>query len=647
MLKSILKKIVRLPRWQKRLMLFAFDATLLLFSLWLSYSLRFGVLFWPNLDQFFLMIAAPIIAVPLLWWFGVYRVVVRYLVEKTVWSIVSAMAVAVLCWLSLVFVTELQGIYGVPRTIPFLFGIIGSSCIIGSRFAARKVLHTAVEEEVGQIRTMIYGAGSLGRKLAAALIADRRSKILGFLDSDPNLWDAEVAGARVYRTEELGDLISAFDVEEIIVCADAAGAAERADVLSKVAGTHIRVRFLAATNGGIGEGLLSNVREIGIGDLLGRPVVSPDPELLHKSVTGKRLLVTGAGGSIGSELCRQIALLSPANLVMLDQDETALYDIHRAVISTAKSVSIVPILGSVTDASLLTFLFKEHRFDTVFHAAAYKHVPLVEANPLVAIANNVIGTWNVAEAARHFDVERLVLISTDKAVRPSNVMGASKRWAEIIVRSSGRRELSGGRKQHFCCVRFGNVISSQGSVVPLFQEQIKKGGPVTLTHEDMTRYFMSITEASELIIQAASLSEGGDVFLLDMGEPVRIKELAETMIRLSGMSVRSADNPDGDIEIIVVGPRPGEKLNEELFYEMASVGRTAHPKIMAGVRRHYDSQNVAAAVHDITRAVQSGDVARARELLFAFISDSQLEATQEGSMVDASHSVRMKKSQLR
>jgi FlaA1/EpsC-like NDP-sugar epimerase len=617
-MKAVLAKVIELPRWQKRLVLFIFDAALLLFSVWLSYSLRLSEFFRPNSNQALLMVAAPLIAIPLLWWFGVYRVVVRYVTEKTVWAIANAMAISVLCWLGLAFMTELQGIAGVPRTIPLLFGIVGTSLIIGSRFVARGLLHAAIEEEVGKIRTIIYGAGTLGRKLAAALIADRRGKILAFLDNDPNLQGAEVAGARVHPTEKLPDLISAYDVEEIIVCADAAGAPERSDVLSKVAGTHIRVRFLAETNGGIGASLLSNIREIGIGDLLGRPVVNPDLELIHKSVTDKTLLVTGAGGSIGSELCRQIALLSPAKLVMLDQDETALYDIHRAVAS-GKSPPIIPVLASVTDAPALKRLFEEHRFDTVFHAAAYKHVPLVEANPLVAITNNVLGTWHLTQAARRANVERFVLISTDKAVRPTSIMGASKRWAEVIVRNPGAKKLPNGRTQRFCCVRFGNVVGSQGSVVPLFQEQIRKGGPITLTHEDMTRYFMSITEASELIIQAASLSEGGEVFLLDMGEPVRIKDLAETMIRLNGMSVRNAENPTGDIELIVVGPRPGEKLHEELFYDISTVAKTAHPKIRAGTRKHRDPRAVAKAIAELARLIEAGDVDSARVLLFSFI----------------------------
>lgn len=620
MLKRISSNIIEMPRWKKRLFLFAFDSALLFFSVWLSYSLRLGQVFRPNANQILLMIAAPPIAIPFLWWFGVYRVVIRYVTEKTVLSIIYAMAVSVLCWLGLVFMTESQGIYGVPRTIPVLFGIMGAVFIIGSRFAARGLLFSAVEQEIGKTRTLIYGAAGSGQKLASALIAGNRNKILGFLDNDPNLQGAEVANARVYPTAKLGDLISAFNIEEIIVCADAAGAAERTDVLNKVAGSHVRVRFLAATNGGIGESLLSNIREIGIDDLLGRPVIRPAPELLHKSVTGKSLLVTGAGGSIGSELCRQIAQLAPKKLVLLDQDETALYDIHRTV-NPGKSPSILPVLGSVTDTKAVERLFQEFKFDTVFHAAAYKHVPLVEANPLVAITNNVIGTWRVTEAARRAGVERFVLISTDKAVRPSNVMGASKRWAEIIVRSSGGKELLGGRKQHFCCVRFGNVVGSQGSVVPLFQEQIKKGGPITLTHDEMTRYFMSISEAAELIIQAASLSEGGEVFLLNMGEPVRIKELAKTMIRLNGLSVRNVENPDGDIEIVVVGSRPGEKLNEELFYDISKVGRTAHPKIMAGPRRDRARRDVAKAVRELARVVDEEDVGRAREMLFSFIDE--------------------------
>jgi FlaA1/EpsC-like NDP-sugar epimerase len=353
---------------------------------------------------------------------------------------------------------------------------------------------------------------------------------------------------------------------------------------------------------------------------LGRPVVEPDVELLRAPVTGQTVLVTGAGGSIGSELCRQIMALAPRKLVLAEMNEFALYEIDRRLRST-NGVEIVSLLGSVADRTFVDGIFRDHDIDTVFHAAAYKHVPLIEQNPLIGITNNIIGTWIVAETAKKSGVERFVLISTDKAVRPTNVMGASKRWSELIVRCFDGGLSRSGRRQHFCAVRFGNVIGSQGSVVPLFREQIESGGPVTLTHEDMTRYFMSVNEAAELIIQAASLSEHGEVFLLDMGQPVKIRELAENLIRLSGRSIRNADNPSGDVEIMVTGIRPGEKLFEELVFDDSDVEPTRNPKILRTKHTPVDFDAIRASMETLGLLVIEGKVDEARKVLFDFTAD--------------------------
>lgn len=620
--RALATRLISLPRWLKRGIVAAGDFVLLLFAVWLAYVLRYSRWYEPNEIQIWLMLAAPLIALPVFERFGIYKVVVRFATEKTIWAITQAMVVAALLWLAFVFMTEFRGMSQVPRSVPIIYGAIGTLFIGGSRMAARRMLRSVADAKVGRSRILIYGAGPMGRQLAAALRADAGSYPRGFLDSDAALDGAEVAGLRVYSPARLNELVAEFRISEVIVCGDAIEGGDKSRIIGELAQSHVRIRFLPAAARNFGDNLVDSIREIGIEDILGRPVVEPDPELLHGSVSGKSVLVTGAGGSIGSELCRQIMKLAPARLILLEMDEFALYEMERKLEQRDK-VEVVPVLGSVADRTLVDRVFKTHHVDTVFHTAAYKHVHLVEANPLAGIANNVFGTWTIAAAAREAGVERFVLISTDKAVRPTNIMGATKRWAEIIVRGMGGGLTPSGKKQTFCAVRFGNVIGSQGSAVPLFKEQIAAGGPVTLTHEDMTRYFMASTEAAELIIQAATLSDNGEVFLLDMGKPVKIRDLAENMIRLAGRTLRNPKNPNGDIEIVVLGPRPGEKLFEELFYDTNGVEKTKHPKIMYAKRRTPELHAVKEELHRLEAVLAEGDVAKAREKLFALIGTGE------------------------
>lgn len=620
MLNAFSSWLISMPRTRKRILLGVFDFFILLIALWLSYAIRLGEAFSPGLKQLGLLIAAPAIALPFLYQFGFYRVVVRYLTETTVWTIMKALALSIPLWLAVVYMTEIRGIEGVPRTIPIIYFIIGTAMLSGSRLLAKRLLGAAVEDVVNQKRILIYGAGPVGRQLAAALKLDPRNVPLGFLDDDPALHGAEVAGLRVHSADKILKLIDALDVQEIIVCSDAVDSSAKSAIFRQLAKTPVRLRFLPSVASGFGGDLVSRVRDIGIGDLLGRPMVPPDPAILTAPVAGKTVLVTGAGGSIGSELCRQIAVLKPKALILFELDEFALYEIERALRPYAGE--LIPVLGSVTDEQMVRRVFEEHPIDTVFHAAAYKHVPMVEINAIAGIVNNVFGTWTVAKAAYDANVDSFVLISTDKAVRPTNVMGATKRWAEIIVRSFASRDSGQGKGCRFCSVRFGNVIGSQGSVVPLFKEQIEKGGPLTLTDARMTRYFMSVNEAAELIIQAASLSRKGEIFLLDMGTPVRIRDLAENMIRLAGLSVKDNNNPTGDIEIMVVGSRPGEKLFEELFYDPESVEKTIHPKIMYGKRLPLEAARIEEALDALRAAVRKGDAHAARDALFSFIKEA-------------------------
>lgn len=621
MVSSLSQRLISLPRQWKRVLLAIFDFLLLFFALWLSYSLRLGMGYRLTMAQLGLIAVAPLIALPILYRLGFYRVVVRYVTEATVWTIAKGLGLSILLWLGAVYMTELQGIQGVPRSIPAIYFVVGTVLLAGSRYAAKWVLGAAIERVVNQRRMLIYGAGPVGRQLAAALRLDPRNRPVGFIDDDPVLHGAEVAGLRVHPPTDLRPLVEELGVAEIIVCSDAVDTASKTTLLRKLAKTNVRVAFLPAGVNGWGGDLVGRIRDIGIGDLLGRPMVAPDPALLRRAVEGKTVFVSGAGGSIGSELSRQIVELKPKAVVLLDIDEFALYEIDRALQSGGKA-PITPVLGSVTDRRLLERLFSKFEIETVFHAAAYKHVPLVERNALIGIENNVLGTWTLAEVAYAHDVECFVLISTDKAVRPTNVMGATKRWAELIVHSFAASSEAGSDRRRFCSVRFGNVIGSQGSVVPLFKEQIARGGPVTLTDPEMSRYFMAVNEAVELIIQAASLSRGGETFLLDMGEPIRIRDLAENMIRLAGLSVRDDDNPGGDIAIKTVGARPGEKVVEELFYDPARVEKTTHPKIMYGRKGPIDSEGVRAAIDRLADALRRNDESLARKILFDFIRES-------------------------
>jgi FlaA1/EpsC-like NDP-sugar epimerase len=424
---------------------------------------------------------------------------------------------------------------------------------------------------------------------------------------------------RVYAPSHLQNLIRQYGVEEVILSIPSLSIARRQEIVANISGHGIKIRTLPLLADVVeGKYLVSQIREIDIDELLGRSSVPADPELVGEMIEGRTIMVTGAGGSIGSELCRLIVKWRPQRLVLFEANEFALYQIDREL-SAVKDLSIVPVLGSITDAPRVERAIVDYGVRVVFHAAAHKHVPLVEANALEGIRNNVLGTLTVADIAFDKGVENFVLISSDKAVRPTNVMGATKRWAELIVSDKARQALKTNRGQRFCAVRFGNVLGSNGSVVPLFKEQIAHGGPVTLTDPEMTRYFMSIHEAAELIVQAGALSEGGDVFLLEMGNPVLIKDLAENMIRLAGFTVRGTDNPEGDIEVVVTGKRPGEKMFEELFYDQNAASTTRHPKILRAARSDKPAPDVRAEVKNLMDALTAQNEQKAREVLFGFI----------------------------
>jgi FlaA1/EpsC-like NDP-sugar epimerase len=611
-------RVSGLSRANKRFLMIAFDVIALLCVLWLSFFVRLGGSFTPNGQHVLLMLLAPVLAIPVFVRHGLYRAVIRYLPDRALFTIIQAMLLATLLWVAALFLAEATRWAVFPRTVPFFYFSFGTVVIAGSRFLAKSLLWLP-ERQVGRSGgVVIYGAGQAGTQLAGALSGQGGAYVAGFLDDDPSLWGRDMMGVRVFPPDQLPELVKNRGVAEVIVTLDSADRTRRADVISRLGNLGVKIRALPAiADIASGKYIVNQLREIDIDDLLGRSSVPADPALIASLLENKVVLVTGAGGSIGSELCRHIVRWKPQRLVLFEANEYALYELERRL-RPLSDVPLVPVLGSVADAALVRRTLANLTPDVIFHAAAHKHVPLVEMNPIEGVRNNVFGTRILTEAACKAGVGRLVLISTDKAVRPSSVMGATKRWAELIVRYFAE---ASGPDQRFCAVRFGNVLGSNGSVVPLFREQITAGGPVTLTDSRMTRYFMSIHEAAELILQAGALSEGGDIFLLDMGEQVRIRDLAENMIRLAGLSVRSAEEPDGDIAIVETGTRPGEKLTEELFYDPAHARPTVQPRIFRSPSAARRPDDLIPALDELVTAVEAEDEAALRRVLFAYVAE--------------------------
>jgi FlaA1/EpsC-like NDP-sugar epimerase len=625
LVKRIRDKIIKTPRFWKRVFMISIDVIALMFALWASYAIRLSV--WtPALTSERMLLAAfaPVVAIPVFIRLGLYRSVIRYLPEAAIWTIIKAMLIATMSWVIIIFLMEMAGQGIVPRSVPFLYFILGTLLIGGMRFAAKWILMSGTGLRRNEEPIFIYGAGPTAAQLARALRGHGNRYVMGLIDDDPTNHGRDIGGYRVFPSSQLPSLIDRYGITEIVLSMSSIPMDKRQAVLGRVTGLGVKVRSLPDISDIVdGRYIVSQIREIEIDELLGRSFVPADTDLLDQAIAGKTVMVTGAGGSIGSELCRLIIRRKPEKLILFEANEYALYRIEQEL-SAVGNHAVVPVLGSVTDAKTVERAIRTHKVQVLYHAAAHKHVPLVEANVLEGIRNNVFGTLTVATTAAQQNVESFVLISSDKAVRPTNVMGATKRWAELVVRQIAIEARARPEKQVFCAVRFGNVIGSNGSVVPLFKQQIAKGGPVTITDPDMTRYFMAIPEAAELIVQAGALSAGGDVFLLDMGEPVRIGDLAENMIRLAGFNVRDASNPDSGIAIEVIGKRPGEKLFEELFYDRNNAQLTRHPKIMRADSTGIANYDIGAWLQKLEQAIAAEDEAQARTLLFALISAEEM-----------------------
>jgi FlaA1/EpsC-like NDP-sugar epimerase len=593
------KRIIKFSIHNKHLVMPVADLFFMMIALWVALSMRLGEWYRPMGEQWWLFIAAPVVALPIFVRMGFYRAVVRYMESKALWMIVQAVSLSVLIWATVIF---LSGIMGAPRSVVFIYWFTCAAAIGGSRMAIQWVLAKTSATLENQKRVLIYGAGDTGIQLAGALRYGNVFSVVGFVDDAPEKIGTELGGLRVYGPLALEGLIRTKGVQLVLLATPSATVSQRRRIIERLECFPVSIRIIPSmvdlALGRVQQG--RGLGQIEIEDLLGRDPVPPDAKLLAVCIRGKSVMVTGAGGSIGSALCRQILYLSPKRLVFVEREEAALYRIKMALIEMLKTANlvdscssmgqeteIVDILGSVLHQKHMENVCKTYGVETIYHSAAYKHVPMAEDHPVEAVYNNVIGTLRLAQAAMASGVETFMLLSTDKAVCPTNVMGATKRFAELILQGlSAKRFLESvdevqqrtSSNTKFSMVRFGNVLDTSGSVVPLFYGQINKGGPVTVTHENVSRYFMTMPEAVQLTIQAGTMARGGDVFILDMGDPVKILDLAKRMISLAGKQVKGDSSAKKGIEIKIVGLRRGEKLHEELVIGN-NVSSTVHPKI--------------------------------------------------------------------
>ena len=627
------KALLDMPRYYKRALLVVCDLLLLSFVLWLAMSLRYNTLYVPNNQaETLLLIAAPVLTVGIFGWMGLYRLVTRFLGTRGIIRIFTCVCLAVLIWALIVF---MSGQHGVPRTVIVGFGLLAALAISASRQAMGLFLRSVgiplppAPLDGDRKPVLIYGAGDVGAQLVVGLRNSPNRVPVGFIDESPTMWGQYVNGIKVYRPEKIKALVERGDVSEVLLAIPDSERRARQRIHGELQKYPVAVKVLPSleeiASGRVG---ITDVRPIDVQDLLGRDPVPPNKELIGRSITGKSILVTGAGGSIGAELVRQIAKQYPSRIVLLDHSEPALYEIEleiKALVDRMDNGNTPPdvcgILGSVLDEGLVRETIKKYQVDTIYHAAAYKHVPIVEENAIIGLKNNTFGCAVIARSAKSLGIERVVLISTDKAVRPTNVMGASKRMAELILQSYAADK---DTQTVFTMVRFGNVLDSSGSVVRRFRRQIQEGGPVTVTHPDVIRYFMSIPEAAELVIQAGAMATGGEVFVLDMGEPVKIDDLARLMIRLAGFEVRNPDTGEGDIEIVYTGLRRGEKLFEELLIGANTTG-TEHARILRSDEPFIPIKVLAKELETLNRAMDEQDIDSVKAVLLRTVEGYKLE----------------------
>ncbi|MFZ4478961.1 MAG: polysaccharide biosynthesis protein [Rhodoferax sp.] len=608
-------KVLDWPRPVKRLFVMLVDVLMALLATWVAYSLRYETLHWPEGDQWWIYLLGPALAVPIFVRFGLYRAIFRYtgmdalLATGQAIALYALLRILILYWQKWpVFPLTL----GVLQPIIF-FMLVGSSRVL-ARFWLAGI---GIGKHHKQGRMLIFGAGAAGVQTSSALAVTGHFKLLGFVDEDPAKIGQTINGVPVFSATVVSALVSKLDITDILLAIPSASRDRRNKIIQSLRALPVHTRTLPGlTDLASGRVTVKDFRELDVEDLLGRAAVTPQAELLAGSLFNQTVLVTGAGGSIGSELCRQILQERPRRLLLLDHSEFGLYSLHRELQAwcrvQASDIELVPLLASVANRRRLDWICANYQPDTVYHAAAYKHVPMVECNPSEGILNNVFGTLNMAQAAQDARVASFVLVSTDKAVRPTNLMGASKRMAELVLQALASQ--NGQHQTCFSMVRFGNVLGSSGSVVPMFREQLAHGGPLTITHPEVTRYFMTIPEAAQLVLQAAAMAAGGEVFVLEMGEPVKIIDLARRLVGLSGLQVRDAQQPDGDIEFSFVGLRPGEKLYEELLIGDNPTA-TEHPRIMKAHEEFIAWPDLAIHLQQLQQAAAEEDIDAIRLVL--------------------------------
>ena len=612
----MIQTALKFPRKTKQAIMLLTDSVALVAILFASFAIRLGYWYFPERELILVLFAAPILAIPIFMRFGLYQAVIRYIGYDALWAIAQAVTLYALIWGLASFMFSVEGI---PRSVILINWMLTLLVIGGSRILARWFLTKEnFSNKSSKNNVIIYGAGSAGRQLSNALQHSKEYNHVAFIDDNPIKHDSFVNNVAVLSPSKLFETITINNASEVLLALPSNSRKKRNEIIELLSPLPVNVRSLpSVTELAQGKVKIHDLREVSIGDLLGRNSVAPNEKLLKIKITDKVVMVTGAGGSIGSELCRQILFLKPKKLILFEISESSLYQIERELDEIdIPYVDIFPILGSVRDRKRLEKICKHFGVQTIYHAAAYKHVPLVEFNNSEGVLNNTFGTKIVAEVAIATKVETFVLVSTDKAVKPSNTMGATKRVAELVLQALSVQDHS----TCFTMVRFGNVLDSSGSVIPLFKKQIKAGGPITVTDANMVRYFMTIPEAVELVIQAGAMSKGGDVFVLDMGEPVRIYDLATRMIQLSGLLVLDDDNPDGDIEIKCIGLRPGEKLYEELLLG-DNTSETDNLLILRAEEDMLDWVTLEPILDQLHEATKNSDQEKVRELLIEVVPD--------------------------
>jgi len=623
----LIGRIISLKRTNKQIVIILIDSFIIISALLISFSLRLDYWYFPNGNVTWLIIGSPIIGIPIFHQFNLYSSIIRYIGFKALWSAVQAVSLFALVWGAAAFMTAVGGI---PRSVILINWVVLLAMILAFRLSARWILSKQQEVSSSNKKNVaIYGAGAAGRQLSIALTHSDEYNHVAFIDDNEQIHRKSIHGVEVYSTTNLDKLIIEKNLTDLLLAIPSVSRSRRNEIIDFLEPYDLIVRSLPSVSElAQGKVQVESLRKININDLLGREPTKANIDLLQVKIKNKVVLVTGAGGSIGSELCRQIVLLKPKKLVLFEINEFSLYQIDQELKNRQlDNIEIIPILGSIKVRERVESICNFFQVETIYHAAAYKHVPLVEFNQSEGLLNNVIGTMMLAQAAINTNVKTFVLISTDKAVRPTNTMGATKRVAELILQSFSEMQ----HKTCFTMVRFGNVLNSSGSVIPLFKKQIEEGGPVTVTDKNIVRFFMTIPEAVELVIQAGAMGKGGDVFVLDMGQPVKIYDLATKMIRLSGLHVKDKDNPNGDIEINLTGLRPGEKLYEELLVGKKSQ-KTLNPLIMRAEEKMLDWSQLSPVIDKLHQSALDFDHSKIRELLIEIVPEFKPQSSIDNNL---------------